>query len=81
MSSEGSGQLGQRGAFPEVKNLTLRRDTFVTVLALLVIAIALPFSIVDTIETGRVYVFLRQFLEELPRRFAGPDVYGSSCSR
>jgi len=44
----------------------------VTVLALLVIAIALPFAIVDTIETGRVYVFSRQFLEELPQRFTGP---------
>jgi len=65
-------KLGQGGAFPEVKNLTLRRDTFVTVLALLVIAIALPFAIVDTIETGRVYVFSRQFLEELPQRFTGP---------
>jgi len=52
--------------------LTLRRDTIVTVLALLVIAIALPFAIVDTIETGRVYVFSRQFLEELPQRFTGP---------
>ena len=58
--------------FPEVKNLTLRRDTIVTVLAFLVIAIALPFAIVDTIETGRVYLFSRQFLEELPQRFTGP---------
>ena len=56
---------------PEVENLTLRRDMIVTVLALLVIAIALPFAIVDTIETGRVYLFSRQFLEELPRRFTG----------
>jgi hypothetical protein len=52
--------------------LTLRRETLVTVLALLVIAIAIPFAIVDTIETSRVYVFSRQFLEELPRRFTGP---------
>jgi hypothetical protein len=44
----------------------------VTVLALLVIAIALPFAIVDTIETSRVYIFSRQFLEELPQRFTGP---------
>jgi hypothetical protein len=50
----------------------LRRDTIVPVLAFLVIAIALPFAILDTIETGRVYVFSRQFLEELPRRFTGP---------
>jgi hypothetical protein len=51
--------------------LTLRRDTIVMVLAFLVIVIALPFAIVDTIETGRVYLFSRQFLEELPRRFTG----------
>jgi hypothetical protein len=41
------------------------------VLAFLVIVIALPFAIVDTIETGRVYLFSRQFLEELPRWFTG----------
>jgi hypothetical protein len=41
-------------------------------LAFLVIATALPFAIVDTIETGRVYLFSRQFLEELPQRFTGP---------
>jgi len=52
--------------------LTLRRDTLVLVLALLVIAIAVPFAIVDTIETGRVYVFSKEFLEEFPRRFSGP---------
>ena len=51
--------------------MTLRRDTIVMVLAFLVIVIALPFAIVDTIETGRVYLFSRQFLEELPRRFTG----------
>jgi hypothetical protein len=51
--------------------LTLRRDTIVMVLAFVVIVIALPFAIVDTIETGRVYLFSRQFLEELPRRFTG----------
>ena len=53
-------------------NLTLRRDTIMTVLALLVLAIALPFAIVDTFETGRVYLFSRQFIEELPQRFTGP---------
>jgi hypothetical protein len=46
----------------------MRRDTIVTVLALLVIAFALPIAIVDTFKTGRMYVFSRQFLEELPRR-------------
>jgi hypothetical protein len=43
-----------------------------TVLAFLVIVIALPFAILYTNETGRVYVFSRQFLEELPQRFTGP---------
>jgi hypothetical protein len=52
--------------------LTLRRDNIVTVLAILVIAAMLPFSVVDTIQTGRVHLFSRQFLEELPRRFTGP---------
>jgi hypothetical protein len=52
--------------------LTLRRDTIVTVLAILAIAIALPFAIVDTFEKGRIYLFSRHFLEELPQRFTGP---------
>jgi hypothetical protein len=52
--------------------MKLQLKTIVTVLATLVIAAAIPFAIVDTIETGRVYLFSRQFLEELPRRFTGP---------
>jgi fumarate reductase subunit D len=52
--------------------LLARRDAMVTALALLVVAIAIPFALMDTIETGRVYVFSRQFLEELPQRFIGP---------
>jgi len=52
-------------------NLTLRRDTIVMVLAILIIAIALPFAIVDSFETGRVYLFSRQFIVELPQRFTG----------
>jgi hypothetical protein len=52
--------------------LAARRDTLVTALGLLVVAIAIPFALMDTIETGRVYLFSRQFLEELPQRFTGP---------
>jgi hypothetical protein len=62
----------QGGVCSEIENLTLRRDTIVTLLALLVIVVALPFAIVDTLETGRVYLFSRQFIEELPQRFTGP---------
>ena len=51
--------------------LKLRGKTIVTVLALLVIAAAIPYAIVDTIEKGRVYLFSSQFLEELPQRFSG----------
>jgi len=51
--------------------LKLRGKTIVKVLALLVIAAAIPFAIVDTIEKGRVYLFSSQFLEELPQRFSG----------
>jgi hypothetical protein len=65
-------RTAQGGVCPEVEDLKLRRDTIVTVLVILVIAIALPFAIMDTIKTGRVYIFSRQFLEELPRRFTGP---------
>ena len=64
--TEGQGRTKRAGM------LLARRDTMVTALALLVIAIAIPFAVVDTIETGRVYVFSRQFLEELPQRFTGP---------
>jgi hypothetical protein len=49
-----------------------RRETLVTVVATLAIAVALVPAIVDTIETGRVYLFSREFLEDLPRRFTGP---------
>jgi hypothetical protein len=52
--------------------MKLRRETIVPVLALLVIAAAIPFAIMDTVKTGRVYLFSSQFLEELPQRFTGP---------
>jgi hypothetical protein len=44
----------------------------VTVLAVVILIAALPSAIRDTFETGRVYLFSQQFLEELPRRFTGP---------
>lgn len=51
--------------------MKLRRKNIVPVLAILVIAAAIPYAIVDTLQTGRVYLFSSQFLEELPRRFSG----------
>lgn len=52
--------------------MKLRRETIVTALALVVVAAAMPGAILDTMETGRVYLFSREFLEELPQRFTGP---------
>lgn len=52
--------------------MTLRRETLVTAITILVIAFAMVAALLDTIETGRVYIFSRQFLEEMPRRFTGP---------
>jgi hypothetical protein len=50
---------------PEVNNLRLRRDTFVTVRASLVTVIKVPFAIMETFELGRVYLISRRFRKEL----------------
>ena len=61
-------------AWPDHKNenMKLQRETLVTLMVTLVIAATIPFAIKDTFESGRVYLFSRQFLEELPQRFTGP---------
>jgi hypothetical protein len=48
-----------------------RRETLVTAFTILVIAVALVPALLDTIETGRVYLFSREFLDDLPARFTG----------
>jgi hypothetical protein len=55
--------------------MKLARSTFstaVTVVAVLILVAAIPSALRDTIETGRVYLFSRQFLDELPQRLTGP---------
>jgi hypothetical protein len=47
-------------------------STVVTVLAVVILVAAIPSAVRDTLETGRVYLFSRQFLEELPQRLTGP---------
>lgn len=47
-------------------------STIVTAAAVLILLAALPSAVRDTLETGRVYVFSQQFLDELPQRFTGP---------
>jgi hypothetical protein len=41
-------------------------------LVVLMVVAALPGAIQEVRETGRVYLFSKQFFEELPRRFTGP---------
>lgn len=47
-------------------------STIVTVVAALILVAAIPSALRDTLEQGRVYLFSRQFLEELPQRLTGP---------
>ena len=47
-------------------------STIVTALAVLILVAAIPSAVRDTFETGRVYLFSHQFLDELPQRFTGP---------
>jgi hypothetical protein len=51
--------------------MKLHRDTLVTWAAALVIVAAIPWALLDTAQTGRVYLFSQQFFDELPQRFAG----------
>jgi hypothetical protein len=48
-----------------------RRDTLVTGVAILAIVAALAPALLDTLETGRLYLFSREFLDDLPARFTG----------
>jgi hypothetical protein len=50
----------------------LNRNRLLAALVLLMILWALPGAVRETLETGRVYLFSRQFLEDLPQRFSGP---------
>ena len=52
--------------------MKLNRNTILAALVILMILWALPGAVQETLQTGRVYLFSRQFLEELPRRFSGP---------
>jgi hypothetical protein len=56
-------------------NMKITRSTIstvVTVVAVLILVAAIPSAVRDTFETGRVYLFSAQFLEELPQRLTGP---------
>ena len=52
--------------------MKVTRSNILISIALLILVAALPSAVRDTFETGRVYLFSRQFIEELPQRFTGP---------
>jgi hypothetical protein len=52
--------------------MKLTRSNIVTAVAVLILLAALPSGVRDTFETGRVYLFSQQFLDELPQRLTGP---------
>ena len=54
------------------KPVKLNRNRILTALVILMVLWALPGADRETLETGRVYLFSRQFLEDLPQRFSGP---------
>jgi hypothetical protein len=57
--------------FP-IKPVKLNRNMLLAALVILMVLAALPGAVQHTLETGRVYLFSRQFLEDLPHRFTGP---------
>jgi hypothetical protein len=68
-----SGPLGRpKRHFLDNQSMRISLNTVTTTAAIVVIVAAIPFAVQDTINTGRVYVFSRQFIEELPRRLTGP---------
>lgn len=54
-----------------LRALIVRRILLWALVVCMVLA-ALPGAVQDTLETGRVYLFSKQFVEDLPRRFTGP---------
>jgi len=52
--------------------MKVTRGTVTTALAVLILVAALPSAVRDTLESGRLYLFSREFLEDLPQRFTGP---------
>ena len=57
----------------EAQTMKCWRVTFILAgLTLLVLALSLPGSLRDAFDRGGIYLFSRAFLEDIPRRLAGP---------
>lgn len=55
-----------------MKRPRIRIGTIAGAAALVILLAALPSAVRDTVDTGRVYLFSRQFIDEIPQRLAGP---------
>ncbi len=52
--------------------MKVTRSNIMAAIAVLILAAAVPSAVWDTLETGSIYQFSWQFIEELPKRFTGP---------
>jgi hypothetical protein len=52
--------------------MKLTRSTIITGAAVLVLLAAIPSAIREALESGRIYLFSREFLADLPARLTGP---------
>ena len=53
-------------------DMKLTRSTVITAVAIIVIVAAIPSAVREIMETGHIYLFSRQFLQDLPKRLTGP---------
>ena len=52
--------------------MKLTRSTVMTGVAVLVLLAAIPSAIREALESGRIYLFSREFLADIPARLTGP---------
>ena len=52
--------------------MKLTRSTIITGVAVLVLLAAIPSAIREALESGRIYLFSREFLADIPARLTGP---------
>jgi hypothetical protein len=63
----------QLPAFSGVPNLkiSISRSSLLTAIVIVVLVAAMPFAVAEFLKTGHLYVFSRQFLDDLVARFHG----------
>jgi len=65
----------------KTSSLKIRRTTsFSRGLTLLVLVLSIPGSLRDAFDRGGIYLFSQAFLEDIPKRLAGPGRFALSCN-